>query len=142
MRWLFQIFGGIDVLFVYQNGHVMHRQILNLRRIHLDVLCILDSPVTNCCVRTYESAEWGNLYNHQWFYPLGFCGKRLPKIVLVSLLRLPERNEEIPIFVLLELHLKVKRIGSPLYLDHFHQQTEPMITRKTPFVFLPLAGWY
>ncbi len=48
MRWIFQVFEGIDLLLVSQNGQVINRQALNLRPEHLTVLHLLGPPVENC----------------------------------------------------------------------------------------------
>jgi transposase len=48
MRWIFQVFEGIDLLLVSQNGQVVDRQVLNLRQEHLTVLRLLGPPVENC----------------------------------------------------------------------------------------------
>jgi transposase len=48
MRWIFQVFEGIDLLLVNQNGQVVNRQVLNIRPEHLTVLRLLGPPVENC----------------------------------------------------------------------------------------------
>lgn len=48
MRWIFQVFEGIDLLIVRQNGQVVARQVLNLQQEHLTVLKLLGPPVQNC----------------------------------------------------------------------------------------------
>jgi transposase len=48
MRWIFQVFEGIDLLLVSQNGQMVSRQVLNLRQEHLTVLRLLGPPVENC----------------------------------------------------------------------------------------------
>ncbi len=48
MRWIFQVFEGIDLLIVSQNGQVVSRQVLNLKQEHLTVLKLLGPPVANC----------------------------------------------------------------------------------------------
>lgn len=48
MRWIFQIFEGIDLLLVWQGDRVVRRQVVNLKPVHLDVLCLLGPPVENC----------------------------------------------------------------------------------------------
>jgi len=48
MRWIFQVFEGIDLLIVSQNGQVVNRQILNLKQEHLTVLRLLGPPVEKC----------------------------------------------------------------------------------------------
>ena len=48
MRWVFQVFEGIDLLLVRQNGQVVNRQVLNLKQEHLTVLHLLGPPVENC----------------------------------------------------------------------------------------------
>ena len=48
MRWIFQVFEGIDLLIIKQNDAVVSRQVLNLRPEHLTVLRLLGPPVENC----------------------------------------------------------------------------------------------
>jgi transposase len=48
MRWIFQLFEGIDLLIIHQNGKFINRQVLNLRPEHLTVLHLLGPPVENC----------------------------------------------------------------------------------------------
>jgi transposase len=48
MRWIFQVFEGIDLLIVSQNGQEVSRQVLNLKQEHLTVLRLLGPPVANC----------------------------------------------------------------------------------------------
>ncbi|MEW6716530.1 MAG: IS1634 family transposase [Chloroflexota bacterium] len=52
MRWIFQLFEGIDLLIVWQNGIVLNRQVLNLRPLHRAVLHVLGPPVENCYLLT------------------------------------------------------------------------------------------
>jgi transposase len=48
MRWIFQLFEGIDLLFIYQNDELVSRQVLNLRPEHLTVIHLLGPPVEYC----------------------------------------------------------------------------------------------
>lgn len=48
MRWIFQVFEGIDLLLVSQNGRVVNRQVLNLQKEHRTVLHLLGPPVEKC----------------------------------------------------------------------------------------------
>lgn len=48
MRWIFQLFEGIDLLILHQRGAVVSRQVLNLRPSHRTVLRMLGPPVENC----------------------------------------------------------------------------------------------
>ena len=48
MRWVFQIFEGIDLLVVRRNGEVVSRQVLNLKPVYLTILQLLGPPVQNC----------------------------------------------------------------------------------------------
>ncbi len=50
MRWIFQLFEGIDLLIVSQNGQVVSRQVLNLKQEHRNILRLLGPPVENCYV--------------------------------------------------------------------------------------------
>jgi transposase len=48
MRWIFQVFEGIDLLIIRQNDQILHRQVLNLQQKHLTVLRLLGPPVEKC----------------------------------------------------------------------------------------------
>jgi transposase len=48
MRWVFQVFEGIDLLIIRQDGQIVTRQVLNLQPIHLAILNLLGPPVQNC----------------------------------------------------------------------------------------------
>jgi transposase len=48
MRWIFQVFEGIDLLIIRQNDQIVHRQVLNLQQNHLTVLRLLGPPVEKC----------------------------------------------------------------------------------------------
>lgn len=48
MRWVFQIFEGIDVLLIWEGEQLVQRQVLNLTPLHLDILRLLGPPVENC----------------------------------------------------------------------------------------------
>jgi transposase len=48
MRWVFQIFEGLDVLTIWQNDQIFLRQLLNLRPIHTQILSLFGKPVQNC----------------------------------------------------------------------------------------------
>lgn len=48
MRWVFQLFEGLDILMVKQNGQVILRQLLNLRPVQEQVITLLGSQVQNC----------------------------------------------------------------------------------------------
>jgi transposase len=48
IRWVFQLFEGLDILLVRQNGHVMLRQLLNLRPAQQQVITLLDPRVQKC----------------------------------------------------------------------------------------------
>lgn len=45
LRWVFQIFKGLDVLSVWVDGRVIARQIMNLRPIHLQIIRLLGLQV-------------------------------------------------------------------------------------------------
>jgi transposase len=48
IRWIFQIFEGLDILLVKQNGEVVLRQLLNLRPAQEQVITLLGSRVQKC----------------------------------------------------------------------------------------------
>lgn len=48
MRWVFQIFEGVDVLLIWEDERLVQRQVLNLTPLHLDILHLLGPPVENC----------------------------------------------------------------------------------------------
>lgn len=48
MRWVFQLFEGIDVLTIWQNDQMLMRQLLNLRPIHIQILRLFGKPIQNC----------------------------------------------------------------------------------------------
>jgi transposase len=48
MRWVFQIFEGLDVLTIWQNDQILIRQLLNLRPVHIQILRLFGKPVQNC----------------------------------------------------------------------------------------------
>ena len=48
IRWVFQLFEGLDILLVKQNGQVMPRQLLNLRPAQEQVITLLGPQVQKC----------------------------------------------------------------------------------------------
>jgi transposase len=48
IRWVFQMFEGIDILSVWVNGQPTHRQVLNLRPIHRQIIHLFGTSVQNC----------------------------------------------------------------------------------------------
>ena len=48
MRWVFQLFEGLDVLTIWQNDQIFLRQLLNLHPIHTQILSLFGKPVQNC----------------------------------------------------------------------------------------------
>lgn len=48
IRWVFQLFEGLDILLVRQNGKIVLRQLLNLRPAQQQVISLLGPPVQNC----------------------------------------------------------------------------------------------
>ena len=48
IRWIFQLFEGLDTLLVKQNGQVMLRQLLNLRPSQEQVITLLGPQVQKC----------------------------------------------------------------------------------------------
>jgi transposase len=48
LRWVFQLFEGIDVLTIWQNEQILDRQILNLRPVHITIIQLLGPHIRNC----------------------------------------------------------------------------------------------
>ena len=48
LRWVFQIFEGLDVLSVWTNGHLVTRKVLNLRPVHQQIIGLFGSEVQKC----------------------------------------------------------------------------------------------
>jgi transposase len=48
LRWIFQVFEGIDILSVWTGNQCVSRQVLNLRPVHHQVLQLLGSHVRQC----------------------------------------------------------------------------------------------
>jgi transposase len=48
IRWVFQLFEGLDILLVKQNGEVLLRQLLNLRPVQEQVITLLGPAVQKC----------------------------------------------------------------------------------------------
>ena len=47
MRWVFQVFEGIDLLSIRQNDRIILRQMLNLRPVHIQILRLFGKTVQN-----------------------------------------------------------------------------------------------
>lgn len=48
IRWIFQLFEGLDILLIKQNGEVLSRQLLNLRPVQEQVINLLGPQVQKC----------------------------------------------------------------------------------------------
>jgi transposase len=48
LRWVFQVFEGLDVLSVWVDGRLISRQVMNLRPVHQKLIHLLGSHVQNC----------------------------------------------------------------------------------------------
>lgn len=48
MRWIFQIFEGIDVLSVWSGNQIVLRQMLNMRPLHIQIIRLLGPLVQKC----------------------------------------------------------------------------------------------
>ncbi len=48
IRWAFQLFEGLDILLVRQNGKIVLRQLLNLNPVQQLVISLLGPPVQKC----------------------------------------------------------------------------------------------
>lgn len=63
IRWIFQVFEGIDLLIVSQDGRVVTRRVLNLKQEHLPVLRLLGPPVEKFFILGLKGAECGLITN-------------------------------------------------------------------------------
>ncbi len=48
MRWVLQLFEGLDVLTIWQNNQILMRQLLNLWPTHIQILRLFGKPAQNC----------------------------------------------------------------------------------------------
>jgi len=48
MRWVFQMFQGLDILLIRQNGQTLLRKLVNLRPVQQQVITLLGPQVQNC----------------------------------------------------------------------------------------------
>jgi transposase len=48
LRWVFQIFEGLDVLLVWADGRLVTRQIMNLRPVHQQIIRLLGPQIQKC----------------------------------------------------------------------------------------------
>ena len=48
IRWVFQLFQGLDILLIYQNGQVVFRKPVNLRLVQQQVITLLGYQVQKC----------------------------------------------------------------------------------------------
>ena len=48
IRWVFQMFQGLDILLIHQNGQVVFRKLVNLRPVQQQVITLLGSQVQKC----------------------------------------------------------------------------------------------
>jgi transposase len=48
IRWVFQLFEGLDILLVRQNGQVIQRQLLNVSPVQKQIISLLGPLVQNC----------------------------------------------------------------------------------------------
>lgn len=48
VRWVYQIFEGLDVLSIWENNQQSVRKILNLQPIHQQIICLLGAEVQAC----------------------------------------------------------------------------------------------
>jgi transposase len=48
IRWVFQLFEGLDILLIRQNGQVVVRKLLNLRPVQQQVIALLGPRVQYC----------------------------------------------------------------------------------------------
>ena len=48
LRWVFQIFEGLDVLSIWMNGALVTRKIINLRPVHQQIIHLLGPHIQKC----------------------------------------------------------------------------------------------
>jgi transposase len=48
LRWVFQIFEGLDVLSVWEDGRLVTRKMLNLRPVHQHIIRLLGPQIQKC----------------------------------------------------------------------------------------------
>lgn len=48
IRWVFQMFQGLDILLIHQNGQVVFRKLVNLRPVQQQVITLLGPQVQKC----------------------------------------------------------------------------------------------
>ena len=48
LRWVFQLFEGIDLLLIRQNGKTIDRRVLNLHPVHITIIQLLGPHIRNC----------------------------------------------------------------------------------------------
>jgi transposase len=48
LRWVFQVFEGLDVLSVWMNGQLISRQVMNLRPVHQQIIRLLGPQIQKC----------------------------------------------------------------------------------------------
>jgi transposase len=48
LRWVFQLFEGIDLLIIRQNGKTIDRRVLNLHPVHITIIQLLGPHIRNC----------------------------------------------------------------------------------------------
>jgi hypothetical protein len=48
MRRVFQIFEGIDLLFIVVGGQILGRRVLNLTAVQLQIIALMGAAVRNC----------------------------------------------------------------------------------------------
>ena len=48
MRWVFQMFEGVDLLLILQDDQVVQQKVLNLSPDHLQIIRLLGEQVQNC----------------------------------------------------------------------------------------------
>jgi transposase len=52
IRWVFQLFEGLDILLIRQNERIVFRKLVNLRPVQQQVITLLGSQVQNCYLIT------------------------------------------------------------------------------------------
>ncbi len=65
IRWMYQIFEGIDVLSIWVNDRRTLREVLNVRPVHQQIIRMFGSLVSNCYLLDSERRIVGKIYHNK-----------------------------------------------------------------------------